>query len=411
MTKEEMEGLLEKAKSQIKEKQDALEKAQAELKTANESKAEATALKALEDRVKAAEEAANVKQAQIDTLETQIKMQGMGGQPNRKNAIEEVVEKNIENIKAVFTKGQKTEFTLKADFTTASVASSTIAMRDPNISPLAHRSLTMYDIFNKIPVSADQNGTVRYIDWDTATTARAAAAVAEGGTFPESTAKFTERTLTLEKIGDTIPITEEAAYDSQRFAAELRPFLMQNVSIVVDTYLLDGNSDPQFFGLDGRANAYTAAAAGIADPSVYDLAVKVKSDIKTNKGNKYNPNVLIMNQTTADSLLLKKDSQNNYVRPPFVQEVNGQIYVNGMLVIVNDNVDDNVMYAGDSRYGTIYESAEGFSITVGEPDSQFLEDMKTLKARKRMNLLIKNSEQDAWRKVSSISAALTTLAS
>ncbi|MCR9066276.1 MAG: phage major capsid protein [Cytophagales bacterium] len=406
MSKEELELALKEATQKINAKQTELDEAN---KKALEGKADAAKLKTLEDTVEQLKGDKNELENKFnEALKTIQKVK----EKEQKSVIAKFADENLEAVKKAIGSGQKLELSLKADFLTTSVTNSMIAQRDNEISPLAHRRLTMYDIFRKVPVSADQNGTVRYIDWDTDTTARAAAAIAEGGTFPESTAKFIERSISLEKIGDTIPVSEEMLYDGARFAAELQPFLTQNVNLKVDTDLLDGDgSTPNIFGLDTRANAYTASAAGITDASIYDLIVKVKTAITVNKGNKYAPNVAIINSASFDELILKKDADKNYIRPPFVVENGSTFYVNGVMVLVNDNVDTNVMYVGDSNYGRIYESAEGYSITVGEVDAQFTTDMKTIKARKRLNLLIKNSEQDAWRKVSSISAALTTLAS
>mgnify|MGYP000318410218 CR=1 FL=1 len=84
---------------------------------------------------------------------------------------------------------------------------------------------------------------------------------------------------------------------------------------------------------------------------------------------------------------------------------------NQKFIIENNNIANDVCYIGDSRYGTIYEGAEGYSLAMGYVDSQFLEDMKTVKVRERLALLIKDSEKSAWMKVSSISSALVTLQS
>ena len=55
----------------------------------------------------------------------------------------------------------------------------------------------MYDVFAKIPVSgSNNNGVITYTDWDEATTVRAADMIAEGGTFPESTATFHREVFT-----------------------------------------------------------------------------------------------------------------------------------------------------------------------------------------------------------------------
>jgi hypothetical protein len=69
----------------------------------------------------------------------------------------------------------------------------------------------LYDVLPKISISnkANDNGIIKYHDWDEATTARATAMVAEGWSFPESTAKFIERTIPIRKIGDTLVVTEE----------------------------------------------------------------------------------------------------------------------------------------------------------------------------------------------------------
>jgi hypothetical protein len=54
--------------------------------------------------------------------------------------------------------------------------------------------------------------------------------VAEGGTFPESTAKFIERTMPIRKIGDTLVVTEEFGEDSDAANSELNRFLDVNVN-------------------------------------------------------------------------------------------------------------------------------------------------------------------------------------
>jgi hypothetical protein len=62
----------------------------------------------------------------------------------------------------------------------------------------------LYDVLPKISISnkANDNGIIKYHDWDEATTARAQQWLLRGS-FPESTAKFIERTIPIRKIGDT----------------------------------------------------------------------------------------------------------------------------------------------------------------------------------------------------------------
>jgi hypothetical protein len=67
--------------------------------------------------------------------------------------------------------------------------------------PEITKARALYDVLPKMPISNKSNDNgIKYHDWDEDTIARAAAMVAEGGTFPESTAKFIERTMPIRKI-------------------------------------------------------------------------------------------------------------------------------------------------------------------------------------------------------------------
>lgn len=333
------------------------------------------------------------------------------GSSNRVETLDQALKSHMGQIEDVVKAdwNKVHNFTIKANtLASTAITDSTIAMRDGSLSPLASRKLTMYDLFRKVQVGADNGGTVKYIDWDEATTARAAAAVAEGAAFPESTAAWQEYTISLKKIGDTIPLSEEMAFDHARFAGELENFLRVNVELVIDDELLTGTGlTTHINGLDSYASTFTAVASGITDASFYDLVPVVAADITFGKGNKFRPNVCLMNLKEINKFKLKKDANNNYIQPPFVD---GYMMIDGIMIVENNNVPDDTAYIGDSNFGTIYEAAEGYSITVGEINDQFVKDLKTLKARKRLNFLIKNSELAAWRKIDGIAADLVTLA-
>ena len=149
----------------------------------------------------------------------------------QKSKLVQIIEANKEGLEASTKKGKDFEFTVKADTLRASVVGNQAALDLTDVGQLAHRKLTVYDIFRKVPVPAGSNGVVRYVDWDDATTVRAAAAIAEGAAFPESTAKWATYTLALQKVGDIITMSEELMYDAPLFAAELQNFLDTNVEI------------------------------------------------------------------------------------------------------------------------------------------------------------------------------------
>ena len=75
------------------------------------------------------------------------KMQNFGKGGNSEETFEEVIGKSFDKIK-VAEKSNPAEFTVKASvLATTAVTNTTISQRDTTLSPLAHRTLTMYDLF------------------------------------------------------------------------------------------------------------------------------------------------------------------------------------------------------------------------------------------------------------------------
>lgn len=374
-----------------------------------------TALKELEERVTAA------MAKQVEAMFNASKTQGeaiaklLEGQAKVSvlSPFEKSLEDNKENIEkgATLPHSQKREFIVteqKAAFTAASVVNNTDAMRLTDIGQLATRKLSVWESLPKIPVNRDANGTVRYTDWDEATIVRAAATIAEGGTFPESTAVFEEYSITLKKIGDTIPITEESLYDRARFAAELNMFIQTNVNLITDQQVYSGdNTGNNLKGFATTAIPYVPVASGIVDASIYDLIVKVKEAMTAGKDSKYMPNVVYMNIVDINRYKLKKDADNNYIMPPFVG--NDGNMIDGVMVIESNIVATNTFVMADNRFIRVYEEA-GLAVSTGLVGDQFKQDLITLKARRRAQVLVREADRQAVYIVSDITAALATLA-
>ena len=368
----------------------------------------------IEDVATLKTELADTLQKQNDTNVAILKEQGkallklqesLAKTPQEKGLLSEVIEHKEAFIDAV-KRHTAHDFTVKATFLRTSVTSSTQALRLDSIGQLAHRALRMYDLFPKVPVGEGSNGTIRYADWDSATV-RNAATVAEGVVFNESTAVFEEYTLTLQKIGDTIPMSEESLYDIPRFTRELEMFLSVNVAIVEDTQLLTGSgAGTNLTGAYTSAGTYTPLASGFTDANIYDLIVKTAEDMMIGANSKYMPDTVILNIADINAMKLKKDANNNYIMPPFATDSGAT--VDGMRVVESNAMTANTMLVMDTRFGTIYE-VEGFNITTGYVDAQFSSDLITLKAKKREALLIRDADTGGFKKVTSISAALLLL--
>ncbi len=388
-----MEEDVNTTKEQLKEAQDAHAKAQAEeIKTVFEAMS-------------------SISKAQKEQGIALAKLISEGGSSSAPVSLlkKELAEKK-EDLKAI-SKGDKNEIVeIKALTNRAAITNNEQALDLPDIGQLATGRMRAIDLFPRIPVTgSNHNGTVRYYDWDQATTVRAAAMVAEGGTFPESTAKWEKFTIDLKKIGDTLPVTAEFFEDEAMFAAELTMFLTLNVDLEANNQVINGDGTGQnLTGLVTSSPAFVPAASGISDASIYDLIVKVKEDIETDQDAKYMANFALMNISDVNLMKLKKDANENYIMPPFVDR--GGNVVDGITIVVDNKVAANTMIMGDSRFGRIYEMA-GVQISRGLVDAQFVEDTETLKIRKRMLLLVRNVDKTGFLKVTDISAALVTLAS
>ena len=341
-----------------------------------------------------------VNRIQGETI-TELKENG-AGQEKPLSLVKEIKDKK-EDLKAL-VKGTGSEVQIKAATVRASIVNSNSQLVLPGITQLGVKLRGLYDVFRKVTVADGNNkGKVTYTDWDEATIVRAADMVAEGGTFPESTAKFQSYSIDMKKIGDTLPVSEEFGEDEVSAAAELDMFLRVNMETKVDDALVNADGTGlNIKGFKASIPAFVPVASGISAPNIYDLVKKVKTDITFNRGSKYKPDFVVMNDNVADLLHLEKDANENYIFPD-------KMNIGSINILIDNNFTDNELAVGDSRYGTIYEKG-GVTLERVYVNAQAIEDMITLKARKRMLFLIKNGDATGFRKVTDVAAALATLA-
>ena len=155
-----------------------------------------------------------ITKAEFDELKenvAQIKENQTSGADAGGNDIAKQIKENKDKLKAIAkNRNSSEEVVIKADTLRASIATNNHQLMIPGIGQLGTVVGGLYDLCTKVTVGkGNHNGTIAYTDWDEDTIARAAAVVAEGVAFAESTAKFKGYTLPLRKIGDTLPVSEE----------------------------------------------------------------------------------------------------------------------------------------------------------------------------------------------------------
>lgn len=342
-------------------------------------------------------------QEQFDQFATKMNKQSAKGA--EKKSFEDEISEKKDAIKGLVKGMPGKELEIKADTLRASITGNTDALKLPGIGRYGRKALSLYDIFPKMPVgSGDHNGVIRYHDWDEATTVSAAAAVAEGAVYPESTATFQEYTLPIRKIGDTLPVSEEFGEDAVTAAAELSLFVSTNVESKVGEQIVVGdNTGQNLKGLKASVPTFTAVAQSFQDANIYDLVKQVRTDIVKNRGSKYAPDFVAMSSVTKDKLELDKDANNQYL-------FGDRESIGSMRIVEDNHLADGELIVGDSRYARIYEMG-GIELSKGQPNAQFNEDMATIKARKRLAFLIRNVDQTGFRYVADADASIATMES
>ena len=395
-----MENLtLEAVQLKIKEASDAF--------NANAKDAKELAQKAIDAQNELKEKGATKEeisemQKHLDALESKMKNFSLDSAKKDISLVDEIKENKDAIVKMV--KSNVGTIELKANTVLASIATNETSFHLPDIGQLGVKATTLYDVLPKINVPAGMHdGKVSYIDWDEATTVRAAAAVAEGAAFPESTAKFKYYTEDLKKIGDILPVSEEFGEDATTAAAELSRFLQVNVAQERSRQLVlgDGTSNT-FRGLLNRAPDYVPVASSIVDANIRDLVVRMRIDIVKTRGSKYSPDIVVMNSDTKERYFGKKNADNNYLFDQAANTIAG-------LAIVEDNfMPDNQLVVGDRRFAAIYQMM-GVILSEGYVGDQFGEDLKSIKARTRLMMLIREVDRTGFLHCTDITAALATL--
>lgn len=358
----------------------------------------------------------------IEKLQEAIEKQGLElttfleGKKNDEQTLTSVLQANKEKLQAIAKNGREAAFKIilpasvarKTLVERSAVGSSTQAMRLTEIGQLDYVNAVIKSLFRTVQISPDSNGVIRYVDESTAT--RNADVKAEAAEAPESVQAWTERTLNLYKIMDSIPVTMEAFRDVNFIEGEINRLLNINMTLKEDDQLYDGSGvAPNLKGLYTSATAMAFGSGSfyqvVDGANVYDLIAAVRVAIM-NGNKKYNPNVVLMNPVDIFKYKVLKGTDGHYLLPPFVGP-NGETIM-GMRVVESAQVTANTLAVIDSKYGTIYEDG-GIELEMGYVDDQFTKDTMTIKARKRTALLIRTVDEGGFAKVTDIAAAIANL--
>ena len=357
-----------------------------------------------------AEDVAAVKQAAEDIG---MKIKSLEEKLETKNAEPETLrsmleKKQAEIVEATKGMGGRASLTLKTDVLLSSITTDKVGRVIPGFNTAAAPKMRVRDIFTTEMVGADSHGQIFYTDQTTNT--NNAAAKAEGAKAPESAIAWTGRVAYLEEIKDSIPVSKKSLSHISQLEGTISDFVMKNLMTKENADLWSGNgTTPNLKGIYTYADTFNHAAyAGnkYADATLSDLIAVLNTEITAAYGGKYTTNFVVMNPKDVLRMKLAKDTNGNYVIPPFTTEAG--MVVDGIRVIEDGVVTANTMVIGDFNQAKKY-IGEYITLEWGYVGDQFTEGMITLYGHMDELLLVKTIDTKAFLKVTDITAAITAI--
>ncbi|MBS1988748.1 phage major capsid protein [Candidatus Dependentiae bacterium] len=340
---------------------------------------------------------------------------------DKTGAIAKALKENEAKIKAFLEGGNKSgklEIEVKAAQTAADIQTHTIGDYAPGIGQIPVRQAAIEPLF---PVVNTSKEFIKYMDQESVV--RDAKNVAGCAASNHNTKlEWKERNIQITKVRDFLDICQDMMDDYDFVEGEVRNLIDSSVTLKVDAGLLtDDGVYPNLHSVDEAASEFDAAntlgntidpwAGSVQEPNMFDLVVAMASQIiALGQDNSYMPNVVLWNTIDKYKNMLVKDKNNQYLLPPFVVKVGNTEYtIDNMRVVTSPIVPANSCYVFDSTKATLY-NRRGITIELSyENNDNFETETVTMKAYRRMNLLIRNVNKNAFMKCSDVAAALVAL--
>lgn len=252
------------------------------------------------------------------------------------------------------------------------------SLRLPGFVEAVTRPIQMLDI---IPMGNVSQAAVPYMEETTRT--HAAAETAEGGDYAESTFAFTEKSVPVQKITDSLPVTDEQLEDVALIESYINSRLAFGVRQRLDSQCLNGNGTaPNLRGILNTSGIQTRAKG--ADP-VMDAIYKAMVGIRVT--GRAIPTHIVMNPLDWQDVRLTKTADGIYLYGSPSEAGPERLW--GLPIVQADALAENTALVGsfDPSWITLFER-RGIDIQVGYVGTQFTAGRRTVRADMRGALVV-----------------------
>lgn len=215
----------------------------------------------------------------------------------------------------------------------------------------------------------------------------AAAAIAEGGTYPESAFGWSADDTKVKKIGSHINITEETLADSALLQSEIDTELRYDVDKAIDTQVLAGDGvGENLLGLIPQATSFVAAG-GLPNANHIDRLRLALLQVALAD---YVADSIVLNPTDWAGIELIKNGAGDARYVFGNPNVSALPNLWGKSIVESNTMAANEWLVGDLLMAaTLYERSGVEVLLSTEHGDNFIKDMITMKARKRLALAVK----------------------
>lgn len=216
---------------------------------------------------------------------------------------------------------------------------------------------------------------------------------AEGASKTQADFDLAVASAPVKKVTSFIKVTKEMLDDVDLMASEIDQELTELINLKIDEQILSGSgSGANLTGITTNATAWAAGAFAGAVPSPTNADV-LRTAINQVRVAQFEPNYIVMHPTDITKMELVKDSNGQYVLPPFTS-VDGTV-VSGIPVIGNTGMTIDKFLVGDfTKSGVRFK--EGLTINVGYENDDFTKNLVTILAEARLVHRVKSNHYGAF---------------
>jgi HK97 family phage major capsid protein len=274
-------------------------------------------------------------------------------------------------------------FRVEQAITSATGSAGALIPRDVRTDPIqiARRRLTVRDLLNGTTTASN---LVEYARQTVRT--NNASIVSEGAQKPESNYVWTRQEAPVRTIAHWVPVSRQAMDDAGQLQGVIDGELRYGLDIIEENQLLagDGTGD-NLDGLIGAATAFNPPFQASSDTDI-DVVLQAKAQLAA-PGSEIAANGVILNTLDWERMTGIKDSDGRYLSTgPFgdTPEILWRLPV-----VASNSMPEGEFLVGDfRRAATIYDRMEVEVLVSSEDRDNFVKNMLTVRAEKRLALAV-----------------------